>query len=182
MTRFFDIRESCVPLHRYTSKAFPAYRFIPGENPHPTENPAGHSYSKTAERKMIFDPELWSEDQGYLYGVDLYNNGYWWEAHEAFEERWRVVDKGNIGRDYLQGLIKISGAFIKWHLRKLEGSNILYKEGIAHLLKVMEKQECYMGLHLSKYIVKLEDYFTVITRNSVTALLCVYPYILLNED
>ena len=98
---------------RYTQIKFPPYRFIPGENPHPTENPRGHSYGKKElDDTRLFVPEDWSKNEQFLFGIDLYNYGYWWESHEAFEALWRITPHGHVSRDYLQGLIKISGAFL----------------------------------------------------------------------
>ena len=98
---------------RYTQIKFPPYRFIPGENPHPTENPRGHSYGKKElDDTRLFVPEDWSKNEQCLFGIDLYNYGYWWESHEAFEALWRITPHGHVSRDYLQGLIKISGAFL----------------------------------------------------------------------
>jgi hypothetical protein len=35
-----------------------------------------------------FTPEDWRSCDLYLYGIDLFNHGYWWEAHEALEDVW----------------------------------------------------------------------------------------------
>src|SRR3989338_7998386 len=67
---------------RYTQIKFPPYRFIPGENPHPTENPCGHSYGKKGLDIGLFVPADWRKNEQYLFGIDLYNYGYWWESHE----------------------------------------------------------------------------------------------------
>ncbi len=150
---------------RYTQIEFPPYRFIPGENPHPTENPHGHSYGKEEPRLTAFDPVQWQRNEQYLYGVDLYNHGYWWESHEAFEGLWRMAERGHVPRDYLQGLIKISGAFIKWHLRKRKGMEYLYKGAMSHLFKVKESCGHYMGVNISGHIDKLQSHFTKVVDN-----------------
>ena len=57
--------------------------------PHPTQDERGHSYSRGEEAPALyFPPESWRENADYLYGVDLYNHGYLWEAHEAWEGLW----------------------------------------------------------------------------------------------
>lgn len=151
---------------RYTQIEFPPYRFIPGENPHPTENPRGHSYGKKEKKLTAFDPMQWQGNAQYLYGVDLYNHGYWWESHEAFEGLWKVAARENISRDYLQGLIKISGAFIKWRLRKRQGLEYLYKGAIEHLRKVGKRYSYCMGVNIQEHIDKLEKHFSKVVNSS----------------
>ena len=77
-------------LHRYAPKrAFPPYAFQPGKHPHPTRDPKGHSYTGEPEPPAdYFEPEEWRDNEDYLFGVDLYNHGYLWEAHEAWESIW----------------------------------------------------------------------------------------------
>ena len=86
--------------HRYCrERKFPPYRHIPGFTPHPVKDPRGHSYEKEHKRScntttLVLPPEKWQNNQQYLYGVDLFNFSYWWEAHEAWEEDW-CKSKGN---------------------------------------------------------------------------------------
>jgi len=72
---------------RYTETAFPAYRylpFVPGI-PHPRRDPAGHSYGHEEDYLPGFVADDWRDCHSFLYGIDLFNRGYWWEAHEAWE-------------------------------------------------------------------------------------------------
>ena len=56
--------------------------------PHPRNDPDGHSYDEEEEYLPHFTAEEWRDCEHYLYGVDLFNQGYWWEAHEAWEAVW----------------------------------------------------------------------------------------------
>src|SRR5512133_3849460 len=90
---------------RYTRIAFPAYRYVPGRSAHPRRDRGGHSYGKPEPRAAALDPAEWAQSTVYLYGVDLHNFAYWWEAHESFEALWQLTDKeGSLGQT-LQGLI-----------------------------------------------------------------------------
>ncbi len=170
------------PPRRYTTKPFPSYRFVPGLNPHPTENPQGHSYGIKEEGAGIFDPKEWRTNEIYLYGVDLYNNAFWWEAHEAFEKLWSVVPKNDARGYFLQGLIKISAAFLKWHLQEQKGVGLLYSGARKHLDIVVATNSHYMGLNLEKHLVALEKHFSPVLQkffawpNPVDH----YPFILLD--
>ena len=167
---------------RYTDIPFPPYRFIPGENPHPTEDPRGYAYGKP-ENVIWHGPNEWSRNPQYLYGVDLYNHGYWWESHEAWESLWKKPQANFLIKKFLQGLIKISSAFIKWHLHQQRGLEHLYNEGVSHLKDVLQEQEIYMGLDLAEHIAKVSKHFT-----SVVAVVEHwpdpaedYPYIILKK-
>lgn len=165
---------------RYTQIKFPPYRFIPGENPHPTENPLGHSYGKKEPEIGIFVPENWRTTEQYLFGIDLYNYGYWWESHEAWESLWRVASRRDVSRDYLQGLIKISAAFLKWHLKQLPGLDNLYAGAVQHLLRVRREHPVYMGLNITDHLKKLEYHFKpVLEERRWSDPLNDYPHIVL---
>jgi len=78
-------------LTRYTRRPFPAYRHIPGETPHPRRHPAGHSHGLAEPEAAPRSSEDWARDEAYLFAVDLYNYGFWWECHEVFESLWRAA-------------------------------------------------------------------------------------------
>lgn len=100
---------------RYSGRGFPPYRFVPGQAPHPTRDPRGHSYG-AAEVREDFDPDRWRECAAYLHGVDLFNAGFWWEAHEALEGLWARLPEPSAPRSFLQGLIQLSAALLKRHM------------------------------------------------------------------
>lgn len=92
---------------------FPAYAYVPGHFPHPLSDPRGHSFGARPERPAPLDPERWRLSRPYLYGIDLFNHGYYWEAHEVWEGLWHACGRsGQTGR-FLQGLIKLAAAGVK---------------------------------------------------------------------
>lgn len=146
---------------RYSQRPFPPYRFVVGVNPHPTEDPQGHSYGLQSEDPGILKPDKWPENETYLFGVDLYNYAFWWESHEVFESLWKRLAKDDPTSHFLQGLIKISAAFFKWNLKQQKGLEILYSGGIGHLQRVLDldNSTVYMGLNLMDHIAKLSIHF-----------------------
>jgi hypothetical protein len=48
-----------------------------------------------------------------LYGVDLFNQGYYWEAHEVWEELWHACGRSGQTGTFLKGLIKLAAAGVK---------------------------------------------------------------------
>jgi predicted metal-dependent hydrolase/ribosome biogenesis protein Tsr3 len=93
--------------------AFPPYTFVPGRTPHPVSDPAGHLFGKPMEPPPPLDPPRWQENRAYLFGVDLFNHGYYWEAHEVWEGLWRAAGRTGQIADCLKGLIKLAAAGVK---------------------------------------------------------------------
>jgi uncharacterized protein len=91
----------------------PPYSFVPGRFPHPVSDPQGHSFGADPPPAELLDPDRWQICRAYLYGVDLFNHGYYWEAHESWEGLWLgCVRTGRTGW-FLKGLIKLAAAGVK---------------------------------------------------------------------
>lgn len=103
------------PTPRYSRLPFPPYRYVPGRSPHPTRDPKGHSHGRPDPTLDSFEPEHWQRCEVYLYGIDLFNHGYWWEAHEALELVWKTQGRQTPSGLYLQGLIQLGVALLKKH-------------------------------------------------------------------
>ncbi len=111
---------------RYSQRPFPAYRYLPFQGmPHPRNDPGGHSYGEEEEHLPGFDPDSWSGCESYLYGVDLFNAGYWWEAHEAWEGLWLAAGRDSLSGQFLQGLIQLAGAQLKRFTGVPRGAQLL---------------------------------------------------------
>src|SRR5688572_14667769 len=69
-------------------RPFPAYSYVPGKFPHPLRDPAGHSFGQAPESCQPLTPENANGHETYLWGIQLFNHGYYWEAHEVWEQVW----------------------------------------------------------------------------------------------
>ena len=149
------------PSPRYSPRPFPAYRYVPGLTPHPTRDPHGHSYQPhpTLNRHAPWDPADWRGIDDWLYGVDLFNHFYFWEAHEAWEGLWAASPRQTPVALMLQGLIQIAAALLKAHLAVTTGAHILSEEGLAKLRRVAAAQPRLLGLELSTTIADFSVYF-----------------------
>jgi uncharacterized protein len=66
-------------------------------------------------------------------GARLFDEGAFWEAHEAWEERWRV-ESDEAERRFLQGLIQIAAGFHKLLvIGSSESAARLLAKGLAKL-------------------------------------------------
>jgi hypothetical protein len=93
---------------------FPPYTYIPRRGlPHPNRDLSGHGHGREAVAAGPLDPEGWASDRAYLRGVDLFNHGYYWEAHEAWEALWHASGRRGVAADFLKGLIKLAAAGVK---------------------------------------------------------------------
>ena len=95
---------------RYTARELPAYRFVPGDAPHPTRDPAGHSFGERTPVSQRWEPEEWRELDEWLWAVDLFNGGYWWESHEALEGLWHAAGRTTPAARFVQALVHLSAA------------------------------------------------------------------------
>lgn len=94
-------------------RSFPRYAYLPGRGPHPVRDPEGHSYGP---QPVLVNASLDSEE--FAWGQDLFNHGYYWEAHEAWEGLWQIAKRGSPLRAFLKGLILLSATGVKIRERK----------------------------------------------------------------
>jgi hypothetical protein len=94
-------------LPRYSRRALPAQRHLPGRTPRPR---ASDGWAAQLDPRAPFCCEA------FLHGVDLWNHRFFWEAHEAWEDPWRAAGRESpLGR-FLQGLILLAAAAVKREL------------------------------------------------------------------
>lgn len=106
----------------------PPYTHIPGVTPHPIRDPAGHSFGlhpSTTVNTAAADAALtWNhlhEHPEFQWAVTLFNAGYYWESHEAWESLWHLAGRKGVVADFLKGLIKLAAAGVKLREHNLAG-------------------------------------------------------------
>lgn len=96
-------------------RPFPSYRFTPKKNPHPLKE-GGHSFGEEEPVASPMDASRPYENEFFLYALDLFNHGYYWESHVYLEALWNAHErKGDLAHLFL-GLIKLAAAGVKWRL------------------------------------------------------------------
>lgn len=140
-------------------RPFPPYAFLPGRDPHPTRDPRGHSFGREEEPPPHLPPERWAQNAEYLWGADLYNHGYLWEAHEAWEGLWHQAKRDPLQADFLQGLIQCAAACLKVPMGQPAGLAKLSEQGLARLERVRRAAgPRYMGLDLAAFVAAFRDF------------------------
>ena len=145
-------------------RPFPSYRFVPGLNSHPRRSPEGHSYGKKEEQPKYIPPDRWRENELYLFGIDLYHQGYLWESHELWESLWHLTEKEGPEGQFLQGLIQNSAAQLKLHIQEITGAARLSREALRRLKFVLDSGVCgkggrFMGISVSELLQTMESHY-----------------------
>ncbi len=111
----------------------PPYAYIPGHGlPHPVNDPRGHLYvQKDQAQALPISSDvlaslptapasrcralaaLLATDSRWLYAIDLFNGGWYWESHEAWESFWQALGRTTPEALFVQGLIHLAAACVK---------------------------------------------------------------------
>src|SRR5438874_1948640 len=105
-------RELVIPRY-FPDRPLPPYSYVPGLSPHPTSDPRGHSFGQREPKPKPLDETSYAANATYLYAIDLFNHGFYWEAHEAWEALWHAAGRHGPTADFLKGLIKLAAAGVK---------------------------------------------------------------------
>ncbi len=92
---------------------FPPYAFISGRHPHPVSHPQGHRFGVIEEPLPAPDAAALGSNAHFRHGVDLFNHGYYWEAHEVWEGLWLACGRRGKLADFLKALIRLAAAGVK---------------------------------------------------------------------
>ena len=146
------------PPRYLPDQPLPSYTYIPGRSPHPISDPAGHQFGQPPEPPDSLDVDHWQANRAYRYGIDLFNHGYYWEAHEAWEGLWHQCGRKGTTADFLKALIHLAAAGVK-HLAGTPRGVQSHGQRAAELLRgVVESlaADCFLGLWLTKLIALAE--------------------------
>jgi predicted metal-dependent hydrolase len=121
------------PIRYAPAVPLPPYGYVPGHDlPHPVNDPAGHLFAgehqgdeppiaaaaltalptEPAARRQALAALLAANDR-WLYALDLFNAGFYWEAHEAWEGFWHALGRMTPEARFVQGLIHLAAAGVK---------------------------------------------------------------------
>ena len=148
-------------------RSLPPYAFLPGRDPHPTRDPRGHSHGEDETPAGYFAPERWRENRDYLFGVDLYNRGYLWESHEAWEGLWHGAKHDAAQANFLQGLIQCAAACLKVPMGQPRGLERLCALGTDRLAGVARAEgPTYMGVDLEGFAASMRRFAAAEPRSN----------------
>ena len=94
-------------------RPLPPYSYVPGLSPHPISDPRGHRFGRREAAPKPLNESVYATNECYLFALDLFNHGYYWEAHEEWERLWHTAGRTGPTADFLKGLIKLAAAGVK---------------------------------------------------------------------
>ena len=91
----------------------PPYAFVPGYWPHPVLHTDGHRYQQSVPAVNTSCSTDWITHPHWQRAIDLFDEGYYWEAHEYWEAFWIHSQRTHSVHSVLSGLILLAAAAIK---------------------------------------------------------------------
>lgn len=140
-------------MSRYSRRELPPYRHRPGVTPHPERHPQGYRYGVPVPEEPPLGPDDWHENEAYLHGADLFNAGYFWEAHASWEAVWNATPRRAPDSCLLQGLVQLAAAFLKRELDAPAGATKLLERALEKLrsLEDIAVDGRYRGIELGRF-------------------------------
>jgi predicted metal-dependent hydrolase len=110
---------------------------------------------------MPLDALSWQRNEEYLYGLDLFDNGLYWEAHEIWEGLWHAAGRRGTIADFLKGLIRLAAAGVKHREGRPAGVKSHSARAVELLREVARaegpKDGRFFGLRLEELIALAEE-------------------------
>jgi uncharacterized protein len=66
-------------------------------------------------------------------GIDLFNRGHFFAAHEVLEDLWRGISSGQLVRLHMQGLVQLAVAFHHVSTGNLVGARSVLERAVRNL-------------------------------------------------
>ena len=107
------------------SDQFPALTYVPGQVPHPHRQ-------ELDERSDESLPQPGSDlRRNLLFGLELFEQGFYWEAHEAWESVWVELGRSGAEANVIKGLIKLAACGVKCLCANRNGATRHIVRGVA---------------------------------------------------
>lgn len=137
-------------MNSSSADRFPPYSYVSGRFPHPHSHPQGHSYEH--EPPPVAEGDEPAIRERFAWGVELFNHGYYWESHEAWESIWLASSEPRL-KQRIQALIKLAAAAVKGREMRSEGVR-RHLERAAELLG--EDVDSWLGLDWKQLVIDLQ--------------------------
>ena len=159
-------RDKRVPIPAPTAPAtlrsnvpLPAYRYVPGLNPHPFRHEGGHMYvdGSPPPTPPWTPTKNWHTDPTALYAADLFDNRYYWEAHEAWDCMWHGALANSTDHKVLQSLIQVAASILQHHMGSANGHRSLLNRSVSRLRDA--SIHCHHGIDMDHLFEQTHEFF-----------------------
>lgn len=123
-----------MPPRYLPAASLPDEAFLGGRGqPHPRANAAPD------DPVPALDAEAPARSATFLRSVDLFNHGYYWEAHEGWEALWHAAGREGRVAELLRALIRLAAACVK--IRQGQPTGVAsHVEGALDRLQGLQRQ------------------------------------------
>ena len=90
----------------------------------------------------------------YLAGLELFNSGRFWHAHEEWEDAWKATADPEI-RLFYKGIIQTAAALVHWQKGNPKGLHLNWAKARS---KLIELPPALMGLDLHALVVSMDRF------------------------
>lgn len=133
--------------------SLPPYTYTPGVTPHPIRDPAGHSHGRLPH-DIVVDAARVEQSAEFQRGIELFQHGYYWEAHEEWEAVWHALGRKGTASDFVKGLIKLAAAGVKAREGNADGVRRHVRRAVELLRHACDGRdaESLRGLHIEPVV------------------------------
>ena len=100
-----------------------------------------------------------SDFVGLSIGVDLFNSGHYWEAHEAWEREW-VPDRKGPDAGFYKGLIQVAAGCLHYGRHNRRGAVNKWRTGAGYLRTYLPEHR---GLKLDALVESVDGFLKAMT-------------------
>ena len=91
-------------------------------------------------------------------GIELFNDGHFWEAHEAWEGDW-MPDRKGPDSGFYKGLIQVAAGCLHYTRRNRRGAINKWRTGAAYLRPYLP---AHRGVRLARLVEAVDGFLTAI--------------------
>jgi len=107
---------------------------------------------------VALNPERWQDCSEYLHGIRLFDAGYYWESHEAWEGVWKASPRTGAEEHLLRGLAQLAAGVLKVRQGKARTTHVFVEKCTARFERVRELGGTpFAGLDLEKLLEQISE-------------------------
>jgi predicted metal-dependent hydrolase len=93
-------------------------------------------------------------------GIDLFNNGHYWDAHEVWEREW-FPDRKGPDSGFYKGLIQVAAGCLHYTRHNRRGAVNKWRSGADYLRPYLPAHK---GVHLAPVVRTVDGYLAAMTN------------------
>ncbi len=95
-------------------------------------------------------------------GVDLFNSGRYWDAHEVWERAW-TPDRRGADSGFYKGLIQVAAGCLHYGRRNRRGAMNKWRTGADYLRPYLPH---HLGVHLAPLVETIDGFLDAMSRDA----------------